>query len=206
MGAPKPRQTYLEEIEMERRLLRSLNTEINTRPITWGLLGEKLVFNLLGLEYKYYSDETKAHPTIPGWAGSPDGEKPDCIIDIKCPYTLKSFCELVEICNKQDIEFFKSEHPDYYWQLVSNAIITDKKNAELIVFCPYLETLPTIIHMAQNIEQDQFKYYWVAQANYDELPYILKESEYSEINKFEFEVPESDKQLLTNTIQNLWQK
>ncbi|HEY1044987.1 MAG TPA: YqaJ viral recombinase family protein [Bacteroidia bacterium] len=203
MGAPKPRQTYITEIKMERRLLRSINTEVNTRPITWGHLCERMAFQSLGLNYKYYSDETKAHPSIPFYAGSPDGENvpKKSVIDIKCPFTLKAFCELLEICEKKDIEYFKEEKPEYYWQLVSNALIIGYKHAELIVYMPYYETLGDIVTLAESIETvDQYRFFWVKSANYDELPYILKESNISELNSFEFEIPQSDFDLLETRV------
>ena len=116
---------------------------------------------------------------------------------------MKSFVELFDICQSGDIENFKSENPEYYWQLVSNSILTGKPYAELIVFCPKHETLPTIIYLAENMEVDQNKYYWLQFAQFNELPYLPEgTTEFTEITKFRFLVPDQDKQLLTEKIEN----
>jgi hypothetical protein len=72
-----PAKTYIEECNMERRLGRSITTEINARAISWGKLVERRAFDLLGIEYTLNSDETLTHPEIEFWAGSPDGFKYD---------------------------------------------------------------------------------------------------------------------------------
>lgn len=197
-------QTYLTELTYERRLKRRLNAETSSKPTSWGHLCEHLIFTkkgFLGTSYGYYSDKTIPHPSIEGWCGTPDGETNDSVVDVKCPFTMKSFVELSDICIIGDIVYFKEEKPEYYWQLVSNAILTGKKYAELVVFCPKYETLPTIINLAQNMDEDQNKYFWLQFAQYDELPYLPEGTEdFNEITKFKFEVPETDKELLTEQI------
>lgn len=201
MGAKKPKETYLTELGYERRLKRSLSNEVSSKPTSWGHLLEGIVFNQLGLEYSLVSDETIKHAEIDYWCGSPDGYTKDSVIDIKCPFTLKSFVELVDI---KDIETFKYERPEYYWQLVSNSILLDKQFAELIVYCPYFEDLGLVKHQAQNVNADDlYKYYWLASATDEEIPFILKDSEFIDINIFKFEVPTEDKQLLTETIKQI---
>ena len=201
MGSPKPKNTYLTELAYERRLGRSLSNEVSSKPTSWGHLLEGIVFNQLGREYLLVSDETIKHTEIDYWCGSPDGYTKTSVIDIKCPFTLKSFVELVDI---KTIEDLKSERPEYYWQLVSNSILLDKQFAELIVYCPYFEDLGLIKHQAQNVNaEDLYKYYWLASATDDEIPFILKESEFKDLNIFKFEVPTEDKQLLTETIKQI---
>ena len=201
MGAPKPRLTYLTELAYERRLGRSLSNEVSSKPTSWGHLLEGIVFNQLGLEYSLVSDETIKHSEIDYWCGSPDGYTKESVIDIKCPFTLKSFVELVDIKTIKDL---KSEKPEYYWQLVSNSILLDKQFAELIVYCPYFEDLGLIKHQAQNVNaEDLYKYYWLASATDEEIPFILKDSEFKDLNIFKFEVPTEDKQLLIETIKQI---
>lgn len=201
---PAKLKTYLLELSYESRLGRRLNNETTSKPTSWGHLCEHLLFTKKGFldtSYRYYSDQTIKHPTIEKWCGSPDAETIDSVVDTKCPFTLKSFVELYDICQKADIENFKDEKPEYYWQLVSNSILTGKEYAELIVFCPKYETLPTIINLAQNMENDQNKYYWLQFAQYDELPYLPDNNEnFEQIKKFKFKVPNEDKELLTETI------
>jgi hypothetical protein len=211
----KPAFTYIAECNMERRLGRSVSEECTARPLTWGKLNEGRVFDLLGTEYKLCSQETLMHPTIPNWAGSPDAEKFDegkTVIDIKCPITLKSFCLLMDpvlnekgevVYEAKTIEAIRENHPQgdkYYWQLVSNAIITGAKYAELIVYVPYLHELQSIRDYATNLDGDQRGYYWVSSATDDELPYLIEGGQYKNINIIRFEIPEEDKRALTGRV------
>ena len=200
-------KTYLTELRYERQLGRSLSTDVEARPLSWGKLCEGIAFNLIGTEYTLNSQETICHPEIIGWTGTPDGQKKDCVHDIKCPYTLKSFCELVEIIEIGNPDLLKKEKPEYYWQLISNSILLNTTHAELIVYCPYFEDLGVIKHAAQNVHPDSlYKYYWLGSANDEELPYILKDGHYKDINKFMFEVPESDKLSLTEAVKTALEK
>ena len=96
----KPFYTYVDKKNKERRLGRSIDTEVSARPLSWGNLCESIVFSLLGMDYKPCSDETVMHPDFDFCAGSPDLEKYDgdklIIPDIKCPITLNSFCDFVD--------------------------------------------------------------------------------------------------------------
>jgi len=203
--------TYIEEKNMERRLGRSLDSESNARPLTWGKLIEKRVFDLLGIEYSLTSEETISHPSISCWSGSPDGTKENTVIDIKCPITLKSFCQLVDVIYGDKpysgidaIDIIRGNHPSgekYYWQLVSNAILTSSKYAELIVYVPYKSELEAIRELANNYDgTDQRNYAWINFADDNELPYLNDGGYYKNLNVIRFEVPESDKIVLTEKV------
>lgn len=211
----KPALTYIEETNMERRLGRSVTEESTARPLMWGKLNEKRVFEMLGLEYTLCSQETIVHPEIKCWSGSPDGEKFDegkTVIDFKCPIALKSFCQLVdpvlndkgEVIHKAlTIEAVRENHREgekYYWQLVSNAILTGAKYAELIVYVPYQSELQNIRDYAANLDGDQRGYYWLSGATDDELPYLIEGGQYKNINIIRFEIPEVDKRALTGRV------
>jgi len=216
----KPALTYIEECNFERRLGRSIDTESNARPLTWGRLVEGRVFNILGLEYQLVSSETIQHPEIEYWVGSPDAVKDNpftesegkTVVDIKCPITLKSFCQLVAPLYEDlydgglshgliAINALRAEHRDgekYYWQLVSNAILTDSKFAELIVYCPYKSELDDIREIIQLGDGEmQSKYGWINWSNDDELPWIPDGGYYKNINVIRFEIPQEDKDALT---------
>lgn len=203
----KTRQTYIQEMNMERRLGRSLSDEIRAKPLTWGKLIERYAFSKLPLEYELSSQDTILHPTIPYWAGSPDGTAPDTVIDIKCPLTLKSFCQLVDgtynglkgmDAIKSIIETHK-EGEKYYWQLVSNAILTGSKYAELIVYMPYESELEEIKSLAEGDPGC----YWVWAALDNELPFLPDGGFYKNINIIRFEVPEADIKILTNAVESI---
>lgn len=220
LGAPA--LNYILECNMERNLGRSIDTELNARPVTWGELGEKFVFeNRLDTAYQLVSKDTIIHPEYPFWSGSPDANKFDIgrtVADIKCPNTLKSFCQLVYplyqgkngmeamnilrkgIIDQDSGEVAVKKHPDgekFYWQLVSNAILTDSKYAELIIFMPYKSELELIKEMAANLDSaKQYRYFWISNAPEDELPFIVEGGFYRNLNTIRFEVPEEDKKSL----------
>jgi hypothetical protein len=203
--------TYIEECNMERRLGRSLTNEITAHSTSWGGMCEGRVFNLLGTEYKLCSTDTIQHPTIDCWAGSPDANKFDegkTVIDIKCPFTLKSFCKLVEPLYMKEVDgvwtytgenairWIRENHPDgekYYWQLVSNAILTASKYAELIVYCPYRSELEEIRTMASSAGELGEDTRWIYYATDDQLPHLVDGGYYKNLNVIRFEVPKNDK-------------
>jgi hypothetical protein len=200
----KPALTYIEECNMERRLMRSISDEVNARPLCWGNLVEMIAFESLGLEYSLSSQETMIHPTIPYWSGSPDGFKEDegkTVIDIKCPMTLKSFCTFADCKNIEEVRDRHKDGEKYYWQLVSNAIIGGCKYAELVVYMPYQKQLQDIRDIAIAAPQHlMYKFYWVANGNDEELPHLIENGHYKNLYIIRFEVPESDKELLTERV------
>ncbi len=187
----KPALEYVAECNMERRLQRSLTTESNARPLVWGKSVEYIVFNKLSAEYYPVSDETITHKTMTYWSGSPDMVKPSesVVVDCKCPITLKSFCELVD---SETIENIRDNHKDgdkYFWQLVSNAILTDSNFAELIVYCPYKSELEMI--------REESVDYFIVKGTDDDLPWLHDGGHYKNLNIIRFEVKQSDKDSLT---------
>ena len=193
----KPALTYIAEKRMEIRLGRSLNSDKSSRPTSWGNLVEQRVFDLLPMDYKYQSDERYKHETLP-FSGAPDMITDTKVCDIKCPFTLKSFCEQVDTF--KDWEDWKALKPEYYWQLVSNAILTEKNIGEIIIYCPYKSELLEIREMCANYLGDQNKIAWVNWASDDELPYLKDGGYYKNINIMSFEIPDEDKEFLINRI------
>lgn len=199
--------TYIEEKKMERRLGRSLTTEVNARATSWGSLVENRVFDLLGLEYSLTSKETIVHPEYPFWAGSPDAEKRNTAPDFKCPLTLKSFCQLVDpiyngLTGMDAMNAIRETHEEgetYYWQIVSNACIKGYQYGEQIVYMPYLSELLEIKEMAARDGSGKFK--WIDYAEFDELPYLLPNGYYKNLNVIRFEIPQADKVLLTRHVE-----
>lgn len=197
-GFGAPAMTYIEECNMARRLGRSLTSEVNARPTTWGHLCERFAYQKLGFDYDLTSKESFQHQTIPYWWGSPDGRKiPNTVYDLKCPMTLKSFCQLVDGGSIEAIRANHGEGDTYYWQLVSNAIITGSDFAELIVYVPFRSDLAEIRLMAE--DEDRFK--WVTYADDYELPFLIDGGRYKDINIIEFKVPQSDIDLLTGCVE-----
>ena len=191
-GFGAPALTYIEEKAYERRLGRSLSTEVNARPTLWGKCLEPMAFSRLPIEYELTSDKTLQHPLYPFWVGSPDGVSDSAVFDIKCPYTLKSFCKLVD--PQTDL---KDYAPEYYWQLVSNAILTMKSEAELIVFCPFKKDLDEIRLRA--LDNDDFRF--IQYLDDREMPYLIEGGYYRDLNFICFTVPKADIDALTERVE-----
>lgn len=197
-GFGKPALTYIEEKKMEIRLGRQLQNEVSSHETSWGNLVEQRAFDLIPLGYRLESKVRLIHPTIERWTGAPDLANEDTTGDVKCPFTLKSFCTMIDLFN--DLERFKEEKPEYYWQLVSNSILANKEYAELIVYVPYKNELAEIREMANNFDGDQNKIAWVNWAQDDDLPYLIEGNYYKNINVLRFKVSETDKAELTSVV------
>lgn len=214
--------TYLNQCNMERRLGRSLDSELDAKPTNWGKFLEPLLFQLLDGDYTYNSSDTLVHPEYDFWLGTPDGFKiteNKTVVDAKCPFTLESFCNLVSPLYEdyQGMDamralidgytgkngLFHPPHKDaekYYWQIVSNACIDDCTHGELIVYCPYESELSVIQSVAVNSGNPSA--YFIANGSAKTLPYIKDDGFFRNINIISFEIPESDKKLLTETVKN----
>jgi hypothetical protein len=194
--------TYVEEKQMERDLGRQLQTDNSARPTAWGTLVEEYAFSKMSLEYSLVSKERFYHPVHKEyWNGMPDIITEDLIGDIKCPWTLKSFCQLVNSM-KQGAEALKESHPQYYWQLVSNAILCDKDKAMLIVFVPYKEDLSEIRELAElHMGDMNNRFAFIQWAEDDDLPYLIKGNKYNDLNVMEFDIPKEDKEILTARVE-----
>ncbi len=212
--------TYINQCNMERRLGRSLDGELDAKPTNWGKFVEPLLFSLLDGGYTYNSNDTLVHPELDYWVGTPDGFKlteNKTVADAKCPFTLESFCNLVGPLYEgyEGWEAMKAlregytdkqgmTHPPhkdaekYYWQLVSNACIDDCSHAELIIYCPYESELQVI--QAQAVQSGDPMAYFIANSPKKALPYLKDDGFYRNINIISFEIPLSDKELLTNYI------
>lgn len=190
---------YIQEKRFEKKLGRSLTSDQNSKPTSWGTFVESRVFNLLDMSYQLESTTRLKHPTIEGWTGAPDTIRPNIVGDIKCPWTLKGFCELVDSF-EVGAEAFKLAKPEYYWQLVSNSILTDSNKAEIIAYVPYKSELEAIREEADNYDGDQNKIAFINWAGDEELPYLIEGNHYKNLNIFEFEIPAEDKEFLTERV------
>jgi hypothetical protein len=193
--------TYIEEVNMERELGISLGTESSARPLEWGKHCEQFAFDEISTDYVLTADTTLVHPDYDFWSGSPDGHTNDTVMDLKCPMTRKSFFKLVAGENiysmvdgfdRNGAKYKKhSDGAKYYWQLVSNAILTGKKCGELIVYMPYLKDLQDIKSSAKDL------YNWIYYAADIELPYIHEDGAFKNVSVMRFDIPQKDIDALT---------
>lgn len=207
-----PALSYIQECNFERQLNRPIDSEIFSKATSWGSLAERYVMsnsNLLGLEYIQRPDEPIIHPKFPYWSGTPDMTKADTVCDLKSPYTLLSFCQLVQPLydgfeGMDAINKIRDTHKEgdkYYWQILSNAILTNSSFGELIIFMPYLTEIgdiKSIAHLSEGKELSKF--YSIAMADDEDLPYLIKGGRYKNLNIIRFPIHESDKQLLTERV------
>lgn len=199
--------SYLEEKRFERQLGRCLFSEHNAREAAWGQALEGFVYEkYLSTEYWLQSKKTIVHESKL-FAGSPDVDDVK-VGDIKCPWTLLQFMRLRENCLNGGVENFKKEHPDHFWQLVSNSILTKRDIAEIIGFCPKrsqlgdVDTVGTVRYHVDNIDDENpFKYKFIIDCQDKELPFIPDESPVDPIVRFEFEVKEEWKDQLITRVQ-----
>jgi hypothetical protein len=195
----KPFTTYIEEKIMEYNLGRQLSTENSARPTAWGTLVEEFAFGKMGLKYSLVSKER--YYKGEHWSGMPDLLTDEIVGDIKCPWTLKGFCKLVDSMDK-GVEVFKENHPEYYWQLVSNAILCERDKAMIVCFAPYKEDLEDIRVLAEeHIGEQNNRFAFINWAEDEELPYLIKGKKYNDINALEFVVPQEDKDILTARVE-----
>lgn len=200
--------SYIEEKNMERRLRRTLGNQIDATAASWGKLCEPYVFKLLPVDYVSGFDTTLSHPDIDYWKGTPDVKKIETVGDIKCPHTLKSFCQLLDpyyddkgvlVHEGMTIEAVRENHKDgekFFWQIVSNACITGATKGELIVFAPYLEELEVI----KRIMDGDPKFYKLQFASDDQMPYLIEGGHYKNLNVISFDILQRDKDALTERV------
>ena len=191
---------YVDEKRWERRLGRSIKEDVSARPLEWGNFIEHRAFRQLPFEYTLASQMTISHSEIDCWCGTPDGYSPESVIEIKAPWTLKSFCTMYECQTIQELREKHKQGEQYYWQCVSNAILLDKKYAELVVYLPYLSEIPEIQNETEYFDGDQNKIQWIKFANHDDLPYVVDGGEITNLHVIKFEVPNQDKLRLIHRV------
>ncbi len=217
----KPAYTYIEKKNKERRLGRSITSDFDAKPTSWGNLIEQRAFDLLPMDYVMCSKVTLTHPDIPYWKGTPDAyksiEEVVTITDEKCPYTLDSFCDLVDpyvkdgvvIHKALTIEAVRANHKDgekYYWQIISNACLIEANTGlkvtrgELIVYVPYKSELEAIRDLASSAGEGGEYTKWVNFASDEALPYLIDGGHYKNINVIGFDIPNFDKQFITSRV------
>lgn len=217
----KPAYTYIEKKNKERRLGRSITKDFDSKPTSWGDLIEQRAFDLLPMDYVMCSKVTLSHPHIPFWKGTPDAykvvEEIVTVTDEKCPFTLDSFCDLVDpyiekgqiIHKALTIEAVRANHKEgdtYYWQIVSNACLIEATTGlhvtkgELIVYCPYKSELEAIRDLASSAGESGANTKWINFADDESLPYLPDGGHYKNINIIAFDIPESDKEFLKSCV------
>lgn len=213
---------YISEMVDERRLGVCLENDTNALALTWGKVCEIVAFTELLDCYNFTAEKTDVHRFIKCWAGSKDGNKFEenrqGVFDVKCPITRKSFTQLVQpwMDGKRGMDYInavrfgytdrfgikRKKHPkgeEYYWQLVSNMILSKSVFCELIVFMPFKDELENIKAMCE-IESDVLKNIDTMRIKFakdGELPFLERGNFYVNLNIMEFTPPKEDVSHLT---------
>jgi len=201
--------TYINQKAMELDLGRGISLPVNKWEMNWGKLWEVWLHWQLGNEYELIIDKTTIHPKYPFWSGSEDFNVKilgGCISELKC-YQLENFYKYTNCLKQQNIELFKKEFKDEYWQIVSNSCIHNTKYGEAIAFMPTEENLIEMRRLVEetdyiekHIKDDPFKYKFVVDRDLWDLPFIPSHSDFPSMTKFRFEVPIDDKIFLTKRV------
>jgi len=177
----RPFYTLCEEKAMEVILKRGIENPMRVPATDWGNLCERFAFDLLPLDYAF-NIKRYTHLNLP-WSGIPDSMNANHVGDIKCPFTLKSAFGMAMLRTGEEV---KEHVPDYYWQLVSNTILCNRSKAELDIFVPKITRATEIMEEASSSESlIRFKMI-------HELPFLPVDSDFPELTRIAFEIPESD--------------
>lgn len=203
-GFGAPGLKYIRRVQYEVNLGRAINKESIARACSWGNICEMRVHEMLPLDYSFVSQKRLFHPLIPFYSGAPDLIKELTVCDCKAPFSLEVFCDKIKAL--ENIEVYKKEFPEDYWQHISNAILLEANGTpityfEAIIYCPYKSELQAIRELARNFDgenQNQFAFINWAQDN--ELPYLLDGGFYKNLNIIRFEISETDKKNLTEKV------
>lgn len=200
----EPFYTYVQEKIWEQQLGQPINGDDGGKATSWGLVCEKyLLEHKLGTEYVPMMDERIIHPEIERWGGSPDARntQKNSVVELKSPYTLTSFCGLAEpvrngLSGLEAMNYIRDNHKDgekYYWQCVSNYVLTKADCVEFMVFCPFFEELDEVKKMIDFFPmEEQYKFYWLANSYNKDLPHLIREGSYESIYTIEFIPPKKD--------------
>lgn len=213
---------YIKEKVREYKLGRSINNNAKTSALVWGKVIEMYVFQDKSKMPLRFRDGNLigrlTHHEVERWTGIPDfleGEpsKNSIVSDLKCQSSLIRFCDLHD--NTVDLQTFKENHKEYYWQLVSNAILTFSDKAKFMWYVPYASELPKILEFVQSIDENSLPSdlsIWQVKRISDDIldfmdtgrqpafAYLPDNSEYSDLTTFEFEISQEDKDLLTSRV------
>jgi hypothetical protein len=191
----KPALTYLKEKKREKLLGIEMSIGASNHATSWGSAIEGYLYDThIEAEYSLESNKTTVHESGL-FAGTKDLLKPNCVGEIKCPHTRTAFCDLVEIIDMADIDNFRKECPEYYFQCVTNSVLEKTDYAELIVFMPYESEIPAIVEYIDLIDDFQLQkdIQWVLHEDIKRIPHIPDGCEYKNVNRFKFLVPKEDK-------------
>ena len=213
-GFLKSGETYIKEKSLEYFLGKSIDKDFYSQDATWGIVMEYFVYKKiseLDPNYNHIDDNDsnarRFHKDL-DWSGVPDFEIPDAIISESKSYQLKKFSEYSLCLKQKNIELLKKEFPQEYWQIVSNSVINNTEWGEAISYAPTIDELKEIAYEIHNTDIlkniEPWKYRFIEEKVelklFDELACIPNDSKIPSLTRFDFKVPQADKDLLTERV------
>jgi hypothetical protein len=202
----KPALTYIKNVRRERLSGLPIDTKrMEGRETEWGSLLEHYAFlEHSDLDTRWHGHTFFPHPDpvlADWWGGSPDTENKvtDTVGDIKCPFTRNSYFDFYECNTIEEVRSECDKGEDYYWQLVSNAVILGRAHCELVIFMPYLDELDAIRSLPDAP-------YWVVNGKDSELPHLLRGHAYENEKRFIFTPPKEDRELIESRLRKAIEK
>lgn len=198
--------TYIKEKMFERKLKRSVDMGAYAHSMVWGKFLEKRVNDNLPLNYQMLHKSTKVHPKFDYVAGSVDFLVPGVkISELKC-FEPKNFASYVSSLMTGDLELIKKEHPKEFWQMVNNSQIHKTPKMEAIVYMPYESEMDEIRELAEDqaylmsIGIMPWETRFITEKVNSQLATLPDDSEFKNLNIFEFDVPIEDVIFLNKNI------
>lgn len=102
----------------------------------FGLEQEAHAISFYEIKTGYQVEEAGYIEAVEGWyGGTPDGLIPEYngIIQVKCPYDYKNHLSFLML---DSVEVFKAKHREYYWQCVSDMLVTGADWCDFVSYCP----------------------------------------------------------------------
>ena len=202
MGTPAVQKTYMEEVLFETQLKVSCKEEASGKPMNWGTMMQHYVAeNYMPVGYEWH-DKTEVHPKYKLWSGTPDIVSEDGTGDVKCFYR-KKFAQVANcIATREGVEphqLLRKNHPDIYWQITSNSAILKKSKCMLVLFLPNGSELDAVRDFAANsLLPEEWKYRFIVESAKSELPYQSDDSIFPNVIYYEWELVQSDVELIEN--------
>lgn len=198
--------TYIKKKMFERKLKRSSEMGAYSQSMAWGKFLEKRVNDNLDMSYRMMHKTTSQHPKYDYWTGSVDflvpGKK---VAELKC-FEPDNFASYVSALLTGDLEYIKAEHPKEYWQMVSNACIHKVPKMEAIVYMPYESEMEEIRLLADDpdylndIGMMPWEVRFITEKLNSHLAVLPNDSDFKNLNIFEFDVPVDDMVFLTKRV------
>lgn len=210
-GFLKSGETYIKEKSLEYFLGKSIDKDFYSQDASWGVLMEYFVYEKLkDIDPNYiHTHNRRKHETL-DWSGVPDFEIPDALVSETKSYQLKKFSEYSLCLMQKNIELLKSDFPAEYWQIVSNSVINHTEWGEAISYAPTIDDLKEIAYRIEEtnfLEQNKlipWKYRFIVEKVdlelFDELACIPNDSKIPSLTRFDFKVPQADKDLLIERV------